>query len=147
MHLIFLRFRNFPVFLLLYAQIYQKSNSSNFFTWELCSCCYSKRVWLNILFPFLHVFCQPETFCMIVVRWLNKINRRNRFSIIYFSWTGLLIQEDTECVLNWKCNLFPRASVWGRGERRGSPGLGRSRVYPQNGSIWQLLIKEWRDIL
>jgi hypothetical protein len=44
-------------------------------------------------------------------------------------------------------NLVPKASVWGRGETRGSPGLGRSRVYPKNGSIWQLLVKEWRDIL
>jgi hypothetical protein len=25
--------------------------------------------------------------------------------------------------------------------------LGRSRDYPKNGSIWHLLVKEWRDIL
>ena len=46
-----------------------------------------------------------------------------------------------------RANLVPRASVWGRGETRGSPGLGRSHVYPKNGSIWQLLVKEWLDIL
>jgi hypothetical protein len=38
-----------------------------------------------------------------------------------------------------KLNLVPRALVWGRGERRGSPGLDRSRDYPKHGSIWQLL--------
>jgi hypothetical protein len=32
-------------------------------------------------------------------------------------------------------NLVPRASVWGRGETRGSPGLGRSR----DDKIWQYL--------
>ena len=66
--------------------------------------------------------------------------QRNTTSIIF------TLQQHRKIVFG-DVNLVPRASVWGLGERRGSPGPGRSRVYPKNGSIWQLLVKEWRDIL
>jgi hypothetical protein len=67
-------------------------------------------------------------------------NYCTKFQTICFSLRPLTIHANlhfpTICMLiNAFANLVPRASVWGRGETRGSPGLGQRRLDSRPQSI------------